>query len=291
MAQDLSNFTPEVWSVDIQDTLDKTLVAKEVCNTKLTSGLSYGDTVHFPYIGNVTAHQYVDAVGVTVNDVNPCDETMMLDQQYDATVYISTKDIIQNKYSTAKIYQERCAYALRDKIDSLVLAEVANAGLSLTAGDLTGGSGSGPITATTSNIIEIFSKARMKLAQNNVTDSGDFVAIITPAMASLIEQKFAATGFSVSDSTLRNGYAGDVLGWKVYVSNNVYSPASIDYNLFMKRGAIALGLQKDVTVEVKDAIGSGGSSRLGQTYIAWALWGIKTFHSGAQMMVSVNIAE
>lgn len=291
MAQDLSNFTPEVWGMNIQDTLDKVLVGREICNTKLKSNLNFGDTVHVPYIGNVTANAYVDATGVTINDVNPCDEYLTVDKQYDASVYIQTKDIIQNKYSTASIYQKRCTYALQDAIDTAVLAEVANAGLSLTAGDLTGGTGTGAITASTSNILEIFSRARMKLTAANVKDEGDFVAVLTPEMASLVEQKFAGAGFNVADSTLKNGFAGNVMGWKVYVSNNVYSPSAIDYNVFMKRGAIALAMQKDVTMEVKDAYGSGGGARLGKQYIAWDLYGIKTFNTGKSEIVSVHISE
>lgn len=290
MSQDLSNFTPEIWSSDIQDILDKTLVAKEICNTKLRSDLKFGDTVHVPYIGDVTANAYVDANGATVNDVNPCDEYLSVNRQYDATVYIQTKDIIQNKYSTAQLYKERCAYALQDEIDSTILAAVTSAGLDLDAGDLAGGSGSGSITATTTNIIEIFAAARAKLRGNNVKETGDFVAVITPELASLVEQKAAASGFSVADSTLRNGFAGNWMGWKIYVSNNVKTGSSIDNCLFMKKGAIALAMQKEVTMEVKDAYASTGRPRLGKNYIAWDLYGYKVFQVGAKQMVNVKIA-
>ena len=290
MTQDLTNFTPEVWAANIQDTLDKTLVAKEICSTSLKSNLSFGDVVHVPYIGNVTATAYVDATGVTISDVNPCDEYLTVNRQYHAAVYIPTKDIIQNKYSTAQIYQDRLSYALQDEIDAAVLANVTSAGLTLDAGDLAGGSGSGSISATTSNIIEIFAAARAALRGNNVKESGDFIAVITPELASIIEQKAAASGFNVADSTLKNGFAGSWMGWKIYVSNNVYNNSSIDYCLFMKKGAIALAMQKEITAEVGAAYGSGGGNKLGKNYIAWDLYGYKVFQDGAKEMVKVKIA-
>jgi hypothetical protein len=290
MTQSLTNFTPEIWAENIQDTLDKTLVAKEICNTKYKSDLQYGDIVHVPYVGNVTANAYVDAVGVTINDVNPCDEYLTVNRQYDAAVYIPTKEIIQNKYSTAQIYQDRCSYALQDEIDTYILSLVTSAGITLDAGDLAGGSGSGSIAATTTNVIEIFAAARAALMGNNVKEAGDFIAVITPELASFIEQKSAVAGFSVADSTLRNGFAGSWLGWRIYVSNNIHNAASIDYCLFMKKGAISLVMQKEITVEVKDSYGTGGGAQLGKQYISWDLYGAKVFQDGAKEMVQVKIA-
>jgi len=65
------------------------------------------------------------------------------------------------------------------------------------------------ISATTANIISIFSLARSK------------IAIVSPQFAQLIESKATSVGYNVADATLRNGYAGDFMGFHIYVSNNV----------------------------------------------------------------------
>lgn len=286
MANSLSAFNPEMWAPMIQDILDKSLVAKNITTFEYESVLSEGDVVHVPYIGNLDANTYVDATGVTIQSVTPTDEYLTVATTKEASFYVQERDIIQNKYSTARLYQERAAYALSDAMDTALLAEVANAGLSLTAGDLTGGSGTGSITATTTNIIEIFSAAKRKLIANNVKVNGDLFAVITPEVGSLIEQKMASGGFNVTDSALKNGYAGDFLGFKVYVSNNVYNDSSIDYCMFGKKGCVAAVVQKQPKV-----LTTQPEDKIGKNYITWDLYGIKTFQIGKQEMVSVQIAE
>ena len=293
MANNTSAFNPEKWSPDIQNILDKALVGKSIANFEYQSQLTEGTTIHVPYIGNLDANDYVDADGATIQDITPSDETLVINKTKDASFYVQEKDIIQNKYSTAMLYKKRAAYALRNVMDTQILAEVANAGLSVTAGDLTGGSGTGAITATTSNIIEIFTAAMQKLQENNVTveGTGDLFAVITPKMANLITQKMASGGFNVTDSALKNGYAGDFLGFQIYISNNVYSPSTIDYCMFGKKGCTAMVVQKKPTVFTTQAFASDGSPKIGKNYVTWDLYGGKTFQIGAQEMVSVNIAQ
>lgn len=286
MANSLSAFNPEMWASMIQDILDKSLVAKSITSFEYQSQLTEGDVIHVPYIGNLDANTYVDASGVTIQSVAPTDEYLTVDTTKEASFYVQERDIIQNKYSTAKLYQERAAYALGDAMDTAILAQVANAGLTLTAGDLVGGSGTGAITATTTNIIEIFSAAKRKLIANNVKVNGDIFAVVTPEVASLIEQKMAAGGFNVTDSALKNGYAGDFLGFKVYVSNNVYSPSTTDFCMFGKKGCVSTVVQKSPKVMTTQP-----ATSIGKNYITWDLYGIKTFQIGAQEMVSVAIAE
>jgi len=286
MANNLSAFNPEIWASMIQDILDKSLVGKNITTFEYQAQLTEGDVIHVPYIGNLDANTYVDADGVTIQSVTPTDEYLTVATTKESSFYVQEKDIIQNKYSTARMYQERAAYALQNAMDTALLAEVANAGLSLTAGDLTDGTGTGAITATTTNIIEIFSAAKRKLIANNVKVNGDLFAVVTPEVASLIEQKMATGGFNVTDSALKNGYAGDFLGFKVYVSNNVYSSSTIDYCVFGKKGCIAAVVERSPKVLITQP-----SDKIGKNFITWDLYGIKTFQIGKDEMVSVNISE
>lgn len=293
MANNTSAFNPEHWASAIQRILDKSLVGKEITNFEYQSQLVNGTTIHVPYIGNLDANDYVDASGATIQDVTPSDETLVINKTKEASFYVQEKEIIQNKYSTAMLYQKRAGYALRNAMDTQILAEVTNAGLTLTAGDLTGGSGTGSITATTSNIIEIFTTAMEKLQTNNVTVEGtnDLFAVIPPSVANLITQKMASGGFNVTDAALKNGYAGDFLGFQVYISNNVYDTNGYWECMFGKKGCTAMVVQKQPSLLTTQAFASDGSPRIGKNYVTWDLYGGKTFQIGAQEMVDVKIAK
>lgn len=286
MSQNLSAFTPEMWTAEVQRVLDTALVAKEVTSFELRKYLQEGDTVHRPYIPQLTANDYVDANGVSIQDITPTDETLVVDKTQEASFYIKQQDIIQNKYSTASMFQKRAAVALKKSIDAKLLAEVVNAKSTLTAGDLNGGSGTGEITATTTNIFEIFSKAKAKLGKLDVDVEGDLFAILDFDTAAIIEEKMAASGFNVADAALKNGYAGNFNGVRIYVSNQVYTATSVKHIMFGKKGCVDLVMQKEPSLLITQP-----EKKIGKNYITWDLFGIKTFDTGATEMLDIQIAE
>lgn len=283
MANDLSAFTPEAWASTIQDTLRKSLVGREIANFGLEANLTEGNTVNRPYISDLSANTYVDASGVTIQDAAPTNEYLTVDTTKEASFYVQQKDIIQNKYSTAKIYTDSSGYALRDAMDSALLEEVANAGLTLDQSDFSAG-GSGAITPAVGTIIEQFSLIRKKLHENSVKENGDFFAVVDPTTFSIIEQKAAASGFNVADATLKNGFVGNWMGFDIYISNNSYTTGGDTYLMAGKKGCVDMVVQAEPRV-----LTTQPSTKIGKNYITWDLYGIKTFHTGGQRMVSVHI--
>lgn len=80
-----------------------------------------------------------------------------------------------------------------------------------------------PVSAASGNILNIFVNAKKLLLENNVEQNGDWCAVITPHIASLVDLKAVSSGYNVADATLRNGYAGDFVGFEVYISKNLPS--------------------------------------------------------------------
>jgi hypothetical protein len=167
---------------------------------------------------------------------------------------------------------ERASYKLRDTIDQHVLAETVNG----TAWDF----GS---ALSVDNIINFFSAASQKLREENVEEV-DWVAVVTPAVASLIEIKATGTGFNLADSAAKNGYAGTWLGYKIYVSNNLPSSSDGKVLYIGRRGMIDLVMQAAPTMKISDA-----EDRLGYKFKPHTVYGSKVFHENAKRFLAADV--
>jgi len=221
VSNDVSAIVPEIWSEVIQVPLYKTLVAMDVANLELSDTVKYGDTIHKQYFASLSAQTYVPGTAFTAQAQDWTTDDLVVSAYKTVAVYVDDVEEIQANVSSRTALQTEIAYQLRDDLDSHILTRVKD-GTDCEADDLVpGGASSHAISATTANIISIFSKARQKLRTANVSETGDWIAILSPAQAQLIESKATAVGYNVADATLRNGYAGDFMGFRIYISNNV----------------------------------------------------------------------
>lgn len=282
MANNLSAFSPEIWASRIQENLHKTLVAEKICDFGMQAQLTEGDKINRPYIGSLDANTYVDASGVTVQSIAPTNEYLEVTTTKESTVYIQQKDLIQNKYDTAREYQDEQSYALMDDIDQVILKEVTNA--ESTVSNATLGGSAGAITPAVTNVVTIASKIRVALLTKNAREKGDFFWVVNPTVGGLIEEKAVGSGFSVADAAFKNGYAGTFLGFHIYISNNCYNDGSDTLMLAGQKGCVDLVTQKKPGVLVTQP-----NNKIGKNYIVWDLYGYKTFKKGAERMVKVQI--
>jgi len=288
MANTISGLQIDGWRRELQPYLQKSLVGKSIADTRIKENLDKGDTVHYPYFSSPSAVSYTPGSDITIQEFSSTDETLTVDQKYVVPAYVDDVNALQMNYSYRSELQERAAYKLRDEIDQDVLGEVTNAGQTMDDGDLGGTSGSA-ITATTANIVQVFTTARKKLRDKNVPEAGDFAAVVSTATAEIIERTAADKGFQVADSTLKNGYGGNFLGFKVYISNNLdstaYNGTSVERHIFAKKGAISLAVQQAPMAQMKEV-----SNRLGANILVHAVWGVKTFTKRADWMVDAPIS-
>ena len=187
------------------------------------------------------------------------------------------------------------AYRLKDDIDQAVLAlGNIDRGTLLRGEHIAGGASGHSITATTANIIDIFSKARQKLRETNVTE-GDWIAIICADTMELIESKATGVGYNVADATLRNGYAGEFMGFRLYLSENLPTSTVVSaggaqtgaycrHHYFGKRGMIDLVMQQSPTMVIKDV-----SDKLGSNFIAYTVYGTKVFTKNTDRFLDVRL--
>jgi len=288
MSNSITALKPEVWSASMQIPLTKTLVALEICSTELKKELKVGDKIWKGYSSTLSAETYTPGSAVTAQDFNLSADSIDVTTKSVVPFYIDDTELMQAKPSYVAEIAENAAYTLKDEIDAAVLDEVS-AGVLFGDSTATGSESfitgttatTSAIAGTTANIVRVFAAARKALREANVKEAGDWIAVVEPEVAYVIEQVAITSGFNLADSTLKNGYAGSFLGFKIYVSNNMND----GYAIIGKKGAIDLVMMVAPKMEIKDV-----SDKLGRNFIAWTCYGKATFTRNASRFLQVQIA-
>ena len=206
-----------------QDILTKTLVGMKIASTQLKSDLKFGDTVH-RFILDVSGVKVRDVTRYsdrTIDTLSDDDETLVINKQKGLAFPIDDWDRLQTgPLQLGETAGERIAFKLKQYIDGDIFNEVTSAYAAFDDGDIAGTAGN-PITLSTTNAINVFTTLQAKLRAHNVEENGNMAVVIDPYHAAIIYQTIIGKELSLSETTLKNGYAGPVLGYKVYLSNNL----------------------------------------------------------------------
>ena len=301
VSNDVSAITPEIWSQAVQIPLYKTLVAAETCNLEAVRELNYGDTLHKPYFGSLSAQTYVPGVAFTANAQEWDMDNLIVSAYQTVAIYVDDVHQLQSNINARTALQEEIAYQLRDAIDTHAFLRIKD-GTTTGAGALGAGTTRKAVTATTANIISLFAGARKILRTLNVPEAGDWIAIVSPKLANLIEVKSTSVGYNTADAMLRNGYAGDFMGFKIYISNNlpalttvsaVYTPAlsaqidsTFECDYFGKAKAIDLVIQAAPSIQITKV-----PDMHGYNIAAYAVYGDKVFTKNAYRFLNVVVVN
>jgi hypothetical protein len=316
ITNDVSAVTPELWSSMVQIPLYKSLVALEVANMRLSDTVKNADTIHVPRFGDLSAKTYTPGTTITATAQDWHHDTLVVSTYKHVTFYVDEVHILQTNVNAAIELATEAGYRLKDAIDQHVFKNITGTDGFFTVDekDLGLGATNGkPVSATSSNIINVFAGARKFLRERNVEER-EWCAVVSPKLAATIEIKAATAGFNVADSTLRNGYAGDFMGFQVYISNNLpagnlsaISPAagstvSIAAGMGGPSGANASGttpgravymgrkgtidvvLQRAPALEIRKK-----DDMLGANFITWTVYGSALFNKNAQRGINLSM--
>lgn len=212
---EIQSVTPEAWANMLQPPLRKSLVSGVVTNSRFEPNLRKGDTFHYSYFsGDNEVVDYSEFTSITGHEkMETTDDTLVVDKQPLLRKVIDNVEELYTNVSAQVELADEAAYKLKDYIDQDVLMHILDANITLNSGDIK--------TIDTTNVINLMTDARKVLRQNNVEENGDWIAILPAEIAEQIELKATDTGMNVADSAFRNGYAGDFVGFKIYLSNNL----------------------------------------------------------------------
>jgi hypothetical protein len=317
ISNDVSAIQPELWSSMVQVPLYKSLVAMEVASTRLSDTLKFADTVHIPRFASLSAQTYTPGTTLSATNQDWAFDNIVVSTYKHVTFYVDDARRLTLNVEQARDLATEAAYQLKDKIDQDVFKKITGTPGFYTVDNLDLGLGAtngAPVSAGSANIINVFAGARKFLRERNVEETGDWCAVVTPKVASYIETKAATVGFNVADSTLRNGYAGDFMGFQVYISNNLPSgnlsaiapaagstvsiaaglggpsganasgttPARATY--FGRKGTIDLVLMKAPALEIRKK-----DDMIGSNFITWTVYGQGLVQNQAKRGINLSM--
>lgn len=268
----------EYWIPFLQAPLYKSLVAVEVANNRFEQYLKQGDTINHSHILMPGVEDYVPNTDITSFDlVTAQKEQLVVNRAKIVPFYVDRIEELQTNIALSLELGERASYKLRDVIDSEVLANTTNGNPYVFSAPL-----------SDANIISFFVNARKELREANVEEDGDWVAVVDPATAAWIELRTTDRGFSVADSTLRNGFAGTFIGFKIYVSNNLPNGVPVGSKVLYigKRGMIDLVMQSSPQMDITKA-----ENRLGYKFKPYTLFGTKVFSENAKRFLAATVTH
>lgn len=311
-ANDVSAIQPELWSSMVQVPLYKSLVALDVANMRLSDTLKYADTIHIPRYGSLSAQTYSPGSAITVTNQDWAFDTLVVSTYKHCSFYVDDPRALTLNVDQARELATEAAYQLKNKIDTDVFKNITGTDGFMPADGVDIGVGStngAPVSATSANIINVFAGARKFLREHNVEETGDWCAVVSPKLAAAIEVKAANVGFNVADATLRNGYAGDFMGFQVYISNNLptgnmsaiapaagngiigglsganasgTTPGRATY--FGKKNTIDVVMLAAPQLEVRKL-----SDRLGSNFITWTVYGSNVTYTNRERGINLTM--
>lgn len=282
-----SAISPTVYSEMVQIPLYKRLVALEIANTRFSD--TVGNAVKIPRYSDLSAQTYTPGTPVSATNLTWAFDTLNLSTYKHVTFYIDDPRAQTVAVDQAAALAPNAAFQLGNAIDRFTFSKITGAAGMTYVGVDAPGLGLGGTThreasASSANIINLFAGARKLLRNANVEEAGDWCAVITPTVASYIDIKTASVGFNVADATLRNGYAGDFMGFQVYISNNLPSgkvsalsptlsvaavSATTGRSLYFgRKGQIDLGLLRAPAMEIRKC-----EDKIGTNFITWTVYG------------------
>lgn len=289
VSNQVSGITPTLWSKMVQIPLYKSLVALDIANTRLEGELQFAKIINIPRFSDLSAQTYTPGTPLSATNQAWTYDALTVSAYKHVTFYRDDVNFMQNNVDVIAPLAENAAYQLKNAIDRHVFQKLTGStGFTFAGVDAStlgeGGSAHRPVSAGSSTIIQVFANAKKILLQNNVEQLGDWCAVITPLVAARIDIKTTTVGFNVADATLRNGYAGDFMGFQVYISNNLPSGKCSAINssisgaavsatncralYFGRKGMIDLVMQKAPTLEIRKP-----SDKIGANFITWTVWG------------------
>ena len=215
----VTSFIPKLWSARLLAHLDKTLVFANLVNRDYEGEISnYGDTVNIGKLGDVTVKTYNKNSTINSPDqLNMTNIQLIIDQADYFNFGIDDVDAAQIRTEIMDKAMSRAAYAMADKVDRYLVAEMAKK----IATRNTGGNANAGDKITKDNAYSKLVDLKVKMDSANVPSAGRYI-VVPPEFEGLmlLDQRFAGANSAKSEAALTNGFVGRAAGFDIYISNN-----------------------------------------------------------------------
>ena len=219
-------FIPEIYSKKVQIALRKAAVAEAICNTDYMGEISsFGDTVNIIKEPQIAVADYTRGLAVTSTNLTDQELVLTVDQAKSFSFKI---DDLEKRFSHVNfqaIAADNAAYALRDAMDSNILAAIsagatATTGMGTTSTPIDIGFGSGEVDP-----LNQMALAAKELDEANAPEDGRWF-VAAPEWYNALSNsssKLLSVDFNAGQGSIRNGLvaSGLLRGFQMYKSNNL----------------------------------------------------------------------
>ena len=219
-------FIPEIYSKKVQIALRKAAVAEAICNTDYMGEISsFGDTVNIIKEPQIAVADYTRGLPVTSTDLSDQELVLTIDQAKSFSFKI---DDLEKRFSHVNfqaVAADNAAYALRDAMDSNILAAISagatvTTGMGTTSVPIDIGFGSGEVDP-----LNQMSLAAKELDEANAPEDGRWFVAAPEWYNQLANtsSKLLSVDFNAGQGSIRNGLvaSGLLRGFQMYKSNNL----------------------------------------------------------------------
>lgn len=207
----IMNFIPTIWSKTLYNELEKNHVAVKLSNRDYEGEIkAQGDRVKICGLGPVTVFNYTKNQNMPQAQVLSDNErTLVIDQAKGFNFCIDAIDDVQSSPKLIQDSMKKAADALSDVSDSYIYS-LTDSAVSVVTNN----------AVTVDNIINTLSDVRRTLMENNVSNAAEISLEVSPAIEQLLV--LAKVLRDTDNSTdLARGYIGKLLGFNIYVTNNI----------------------------------------------------------------------
>ncbi len=207
----ITNFIPTIWSQTLFEELQNNYVGVKLSSREFEGEIkSQGDRVKINGLGPVNVFDYTKNANMPDPQVlSDTTRTLVIDQAKGFNFYIDSIDDVQSSPKLIQGAMKRAADALSDEADKYIYSLYDEEVTEIVAPDL-----------TRDNIINALSLVRRQLMENNVPNSAKISLEIPPAIEQVLVSANVLTDTNNSE-VLSRGYVGKMLGFDIYVTNNI----------------------------------------------------------------------
>lgn len=228
MANTFTSVVKQHWANALQDNLEKSLVAMEICEMM---DIPNGTTKNLPRVSFQAPVDYTKYTGVTFKDVTTANDQLVIDTTPMVPFNIDALDVEDNYINMTPEIIRNAGYKLKEKIDGDVLAQALNAtwkydnsGFGANTGTLTG---KALTTGSSQNISTVFGTAKAGLT--NFGANADKLALVVDSFTLVaINTLGLEAGFNVADTAYARGFRGTFGGMPVYEASNLTTTTTLD---------------------------------------------------------------
>lgn len=243
-----SNFRPEVWSKILLAERERETVLSNLCYKGPFLGeiTKMGDKLHIAGVGRPTIRTYSAGTPPTRESLSDWEKTLTIDQAKYFDFVVGDIDQTQSAGDILAAQMLEARRAMAETIDDY-LAGFYNAQIGIDEDEDPVYVQTKELTGLTSvNVFEGLTAIEEKLREGNVPASEELCLIVHPKVNSKLQLAKLFYGTS-NDGIIENGMVGNILPFKVYVSNAIVKTTveSVDHYhcIAMTKKAIAFAEQ------------------------------------------------